>query len=308
MLLLAEVSLLPLLPAQEPHRPEAGERTLAAAAATSAEALATAIHQHALTPTYTSRQGQIADDEQLPAQQQAPVEHQLLQAALAPSHAGGAANQEKRGEQTSSRNLGGSLLPAAGAAGPVGSQAVTATAAAAAQHKDPHEQHPGPHNHEHNDGSRPAKRQRRSSSSTTSSSAKQKSSDLQEHERHTGDEKQQQQQKGGSYEVQAQEQQEQDQEQNQGADGEDLELEAGVPQLPSLPALLLADNPSAAAGEDAISRRTRSRLPLGPVTFDPTEFDRVLAEFDPDVELLVDDAMYTEFLQVRGICRGLYGA
>jgi hypothetical protein len=32
--------------------------------------------------------------------------------------------------------------------------------------------------------------------------------------------------------------------------------------------------------------------------FDPDMFDRLLEEFDPDVEPLMDDAMYQQFLQV----------
>jgi hypothetical protein len=32
--------------------------------------------------------------------------------------------------------------------------------------------------------------------------------------------------------------------------------------------------------------------------FDPDIFDRLLEEFDPDVEPLMDDAMYQQFLQV----------
>lgn len=49
---------------------------------------------------------------------------------------------------------------------------------------------------------------------------------------------------------------------------------------------------------EAVSKRTRSKHPLGPGQFDPTEFDRLLAEFDPDAELVMDDQMYASFLQV----------
>eukprot|EP00877_Chromochloris_zofingiensis_P010280 jgi/Chrzof1/5505/Cz16g05220.t1 len=48
---------------------------------------------------------------------------------------------------------------------------------------------------------------------------------------------------------------------------------------------------------EAVSKRTRSKHPLGPGQFDPTEFDRLLAEFDPDAELVMDDQMYASFLQ-----------
>jgi hypothetical protein len=34
--------------------------------------------------------------------------------------------------------------------------------------------------------------------------------------------------------------------------------------------------------------------------YDPDEFDRLLAEFDPDVQLLQDDDMYNTFLAVSG--------
>jgi hypothetical protein len=53
---------------------------------------------------------------------------------------------------------------------------------------------------------------------------------------------------------------------------------------------------------DAICLRTRSKYPLAAQAFDPDEFDRVLAECDPDVEPLVDDEMYQQFLQV--MCHG----
>jgi hypothetical protein len=57
-------------------------------------------------------------------------------------------------------------------------------------------------------------------------------------------------------------------------------------------------------GDEAISRRTRSKRPLGPaVELDPSELDRLLAEFDPDVEPLLDDDVYRQFLQVgAGVC------
>eukprot|EP00878_Enallax_costatus_P013350 GHUV01013957.1.p1 GENE.GHUV01013957.1~~GHUV01013957.1.p1 ORF type:complete len:769 (+),score=333.72 GHUV01013957.1:180-2486(+) len=51
------------------------------------------------------------------------------------------------------------------------------------------------------------------------------------------------------------------------------------------------------AGDDAICLRTRSKHPLASEEFDPDMFDRLLAEFDPDVEPLIDDAMYQQFLQ-----------
>lgn len=52
------------------------------------------------------------------------------------------------------------------------------------------------------------------------------------------------------------------------------------------------------AGSDAICLRTRSKHPLASEEFDPDMFDQILAEFDPDVEPLIDDAMYQQFLQV----------
>jgi hypothetical protein len=59
------------------------------------------------------------------------------------------------------------------------------------------------------------------------------------------------------------------------------------------------DAAAALGGDEAISRRTRSKRPLGPaVELDPTELDRLLAAFDPDVEPLLDDDVYRQFLQV----------
>jgi hypothetical protein len=55
---------------------------------------------------------------------------------------------------------------------------------------------------------------------------------------------------------------------------------------------------SVATTGDAICRRTRSRYPLEAARYDPDEFDRLLAEFDPDVQLLQDDDMYNTFLAV----------
>lgn len=60
-------------------------------------------------------------------------------------------------------------------------------------------------------------------------------------------------------------------------------------------------HPSPLGGDEAISRRTRSKRPLGPaVELDPSELDRLLAEFDPDVQPLLDDDVYRQFLQVGG--------
>lgn len=56
-----------------------------------------------------------------------------------------------------------------------------------------------------------------------------------------------------------------------------------------------------AAGDDeseAICLRTRSKHPIAEQEFDPDMFDRLLAEFDPDLEPLLDEEMYQHFLQV----------
>lgn len=50
--------------------------------------------------------------------------------------------------------------------------------------------------------------------------------------------------------------------------------------------------------EEAISRRTRSKYPLPLSAFDDEEFDRLLAVFDPDVEMQVDEDTYERFLKV----------
>lgn len=59
-------------------------------------------------------------------------------------------------------------------------------------------------------------------------------------------------------------------------------------------------SPTPPQGDDeAISRRTRSKRPLGPsVELDPSDLDRLLAAFDPDVQPLLDDDVYRQFLQV----------
>jgi hypothetical protein len=53
------------------------------------------------------------------------------------------------------------------------------------------------------------------------------------------------------------------------------------------------------ADSEAICLRTRSRHPIAEQEFDPDMFDRLLAEYDPDLEPLLDDEMYQQFLQVR---------
>lgn len=69
--------------------------------------------------------------------------------------------------------------------------------------------------------------------------------------------------------------------------------------VPAVTAASVSVNPdNAEEDDDAICLRTRSKHPLASEEFDPDLFDRLLAEFDPDVEPLIDDAMYQHFLQV----------
>lgn len=61
-----------------------------------------------------------------------------------------------------------------------------------------------------------------------------------------------------------------------------------------------AGDTAAAADDDseAICLRTRSKHPIAEQEFDPDMFDRLLAEFDPDLEPLLDEEFYQQFLQV----------
>lgn len=82
----------------------------------------------------------------------------------------------------------------------------------------------------------------------------------------------------------------------------------GSPSLSGLSGLAAASSTAAAsaagdtaAGEEdseAICLRTRSKHPIAEQEFDPDMFDRLLAEFDPDLEPLLDEEMYQQFLQV----------
>lgn len=75
------------------------------------------------------------------------------------------------------------------------------------------------------------------------------------------------------------------------------------PSLSAMSELAAASSTVGAAADDeeseAICLRTRSKHPLAQADFDPDMFDRLLAEFDPDVEPLLDEEMYQQFLQVR---------
>lgn len=82
----------------------------------------------------------------------------------------------------------------------------------------------------------------------------------------------------------------------------------GSPSLSGLSGLAAASSTAAAsaagdtaAGDEdseAICLRTRSKHPIAEQEFDPDMFDRLLAEFDPDLEPLLDEEMYQQFLQV----------
>ena len=290
---------------QEANRPDNGADALAPAAAAAGlgKAAAASTGQHALpTSIMNGSQSQVADQ---PPQQQASLEHhQLGTAVAAPTPSGQAATKEGGRKASNDQSLG--RLAAAASTATAGAARQAASVAMEAATQPQQQQQQQPQQQEQRNGPPPPKRRRSSSSSSSSSSAKGGSSEPQQETETLADNMEQQQDGAETGQGQAegqQEQSEEDLEQGQEDEDDNLELETAVPHLPSLPALLLADNPNTSAGEDAISRRTRSRLPLGPVSFDPTEFDRVLAEFDPDVEMLVDDDMYAEFLQVGQIVK-----
>jgi hypothetical protein len=85
----------------------------------------------------------------------------------------------------------------------------------------------------------------------------------------------------------------------------------GSPSLSGFSGLAAASSTAAASAagytnaideeSEAIGLRTRSKHPIAEQEYDPDLFDRLLAEFDPDLEPLLDEEMYQQFLQVGGV-------